>query len=182
MTINRLYRAATGLSACLMLAGGVAATAQETPAAPAAAEAKAKKVEGRPVPETLPPIADGKGRIIFWRSGTMMGGAIGCGVNIGTERISAMGAGHYFILDLAPGAYEFNAKSEAKDVLNTEVEAGETSYVKCTIRMGMMVGRPNLSPSTAEEFGEKRKGLKYVDSDDIGAKVMPDPGAAPAGK
>lgn len=182
MTIKRLYRAGTGFFACLILAGGLAtgATAQDAPAA--TTEAKAKKVEGRPVPEALPPIAEGKGRIIFWRSGTMMGGAIGCGVNIGTERISAMGAGHYFILDLAPGAYEFNAKSEAKDVLNTEVEAGETSYVKCTIRMGMMVGRPNLSPSTAEEFGEKRKSLKYVDSDDIGAKVLPDPGPASAGK
>jgi hypothetical protein len=112
----------------------------------------------------------------------MMGGAIGCGVNIGTERISAMGAGKYFILDLAPGPYEFNAKSEAKDVLNTEVEAGETSYVKCTIRMGMMVGRPNLSPSTAEEFGEKRQSLKYVDSDDIGVKVLADPGPVEAGK
>jgi Protein of unknown function (DUF2846) len=167
------------ITAALVLAlGGItAAAAQEPPK-----EEKVKAMPGHAVPETLPPIADGKGRIIFWRSGTMMGGAIGCGVNIGTERISAMGAGKYFILDLAPAAYEFNAKSEAKDVLNTEVEAGETSYVKCTIRMGMMVGRPNLSPSTAEEFGEKRDSLKYVDSDDIGPKVLADPGPVPAAK
>jgi hypothetical protein len=170
-----------GRAALMSLAiGGMAAGAAH--AQEAAKVEKAKAQSGHAVPETLPPIADGKGRIIFWRSGTMMGGAIGCGVNIGTERISAMGAGKYFILDLAPGAYEFNAKSEAKDVLNTEVEAGETSYVKCTIRMGMMVGRPNLSPSTAEEFGEKRTSLKYVDSDDVGPKVLPDPGPAPASK
>jgi hypothetical protein len=108
----------------------------------------------------------------------MVGKAMGCGVNIGEERISALGAGRYFILDLAPGAYEFNAKSEAKDVLNIEVDPGETSYVKCTIRMGVMAGRPNLSPSSAEEFAEKRDSLKYVDSDDVGEKVRADPGAA----
>jgi hypothetical protein len=174
----KIARTAIGLAIAIASLG---AAAQE-PAKDSAQAEKPKGVSGQPVPETLPPIPDGKGRIIFWRSGTMMGGAIGCGVNIGTERISAMGAGKYFILDLDPGAYEFNAKSEAKDVLNTEVEAGETSYVKCTIRMGMMVGRPNLSPSTAEEFGEKRKSLDYVDSDDVGPKVMPDPAPVAAGK
>ncbi|WP_439534511.1 DUF2846 domain-containing protein [Polymorphobacter sp.] len=134
--------------------------------------------KGNPVPATLPAPPDGQGQIVFWRSGTVVGGAMGCGVNIGTERISALGAGKYFVLNLAPGAYEFNAKSEAKDVLNLEVDPGETSYVKCTIRMGVMSGRPNLSPSSAEEFGTKRDSLKYVDSDDIGPKVLPDPGKA----
>jgi hypothetical protein len=144
----------------------------------AAVPATAAAVRGAPVPATLPAPPEGQGQLIFWRSGTMVGRAMGCGVNIGTERISALGAGRYFVLNLAPGAYEFNAKSEAKDVLNIEVDPGEISYVKCTIRMGVMSGRPNLSPSTAEEFGEKRDGLKYVDSDDIGTKVLADPGVA----
>lgn len=161
-------------------ASAIAGQAQDTPPTEAAAKVKAEK--GRPAPGELPPVPEGKGRIIFWRSGTYVGSGMGCGVNIGTERISALGAGKYFVLDLAPGAYEFNAKSEAKDVLNTEVEAGETSVVKCTIRMGVMVGRPNLSPSSAEEYAEKRDGLKYVDSDDVGPKVMPDPGLIPAAK
>lgn len=121
--------------------------------------------------------------MLFWRSGTLVGTAMGCGVNLGQERISALGAGHYFILPLAPGNYEFNAKSEAKDVLEVSVKPGETTFVKCTIKMGIMVGRPNLSPSTAEEYEKKRGDLKYVDSDDIGSKVLPDPvaAAAPAG-
>ncbi|WP_310497017.1 DUF2846 domain-containing protein [Sandarakinorhabdus sp.] len=146
----------------------------------AAASAAADKTEGRPAPATLPAPAEGQGQVLFWRSGTVVGGGMGCGVNIGKERISALGAGHYFILPLPPGAHQFNAKSEAKDVLNVEVKPGETSYVKCTIKMGIMVGRPNLSPSTAEEYEKKRGDLKYVDSDDIGAKVMPDPSPAVA--
>lgn len=131
---------------------------------------------GRSAPSAIPTPPQGEGQIIFWRSGTMVGGAMGCGVNIGKDRISALGAGHYFVLNTAPGAYEFNAKSEAKDVLNLEVDAGETYVVKCSIRMGFMAGRPNLAPSTIEEFNAKKKDLKYVDSDDLGPKALPDPG------
>jgi hypothetical protein len=131
---------------------------------------------GRPAPAKLPAPPEGKGQIVFWRSGTVVGGALGCGVNIGKERISALGAGRYFILNIEPGAHEFNAKSEAKDVLNLEVDAGESYVVKCSIRMGIMSGRPNLAPSTVEEFNSKKADLKYVDSDDIGSMVVADPG------
>lgn len=147
-----------------------AVVALATLAAPALAES------GRPVPAELPAPPEGKGQIVFWRSGTMMGGAMGCGVNIGKERISALGAGKYFILNIEPGAHEFNAKSEAKDVLNLEVDAGERYVVKCSIRMGLMAGRPNLAPSTIEEFNAKRSDLNYVDSDDVGPRALADPG------
>lgn len=131
---------------------------------------------GRGALVTIPAPTDGNGQVIFWRSGTMVGMGMGCGVNIGKERISALGAGRYFVLNTAPGAYEFNAKSEAKDTLNLEVDAGEVYVVKCSIRMGLVGGRPNLAPSTIEEFNAKKSDLKYVDSDDIGAKVLADPG------
>lgn len=136
----------------------------------------AERVPGSQAPATLPVPAEGLGQVLFWRSGTVVGTAMGCGVNDGTERISALGAGHYFILPLPPGAHTFNAKSEAKDVLEVAVKAGETTFVKCTIKMGIMVGRPNLSPSSVDEYEKKRGDLKYVDSDDIGPKVLPDPG------
>lgn len=164
-------RASSGRPVALLIASAVLATAL-----PAMAS------EGQKAPATLPAPPEGQGQVIFWRSGSMVGGALGCGVNIGEERISALGTGKYFVLNLVPGTYEFNAKSEAKDNLTLEVDPGETYFVKCTIRMGIMVGRPNLSPSTKEEFEGKKGDLQYVDSDDHGPKVLPDPaGAAPAG-
>jgi Protein of unknown function (DUF2846) len=134
--------------------------------------------EGTDAPAVIPGPPAGQGQVIFWRPGTMVGGAMGCGVNMGTERISALGAGKYFVVNLAPGTHEFNARSEARDALTLEVEDGETYYVRCTIRMGLMVGRPNLSPSDVAAFNEKRGDLEYVDSDDHTAVVLPDPGAA----
>lgn len=132
---------------------------------------------GSPVPEGLPAPPAGQGQIVFWRPGSIVGAALGCGVNVGKERISALGRGKYFLLNLTPGPYEFNAKSEAKDTLNLEVEPGEVYFVKCTIRMGIMTGRPNLAPSNLAEFAAKKADLKYVDTDDVGARVAPDPGA-----
>lgn len=155
-------------------AGMLVATGALFAVAPSAALA----ADGTPAPEVLPGPPAGQGQIVFWRPGTIVGAALGCGVNLGTERVSALGRGKYFLLNLQPGAYEFNAKSEAKDVLNLEVEPGEVYYVKCTIRMGLMTGRPNLAPSNAAEFAEKKSDLKYVDTDDVGPRVLPDPGAA----
>jgi hypothetical protein len=149
-------------------------------AASLAVSAPAYAGDGTAVPTTLPAAPADMGQVIFWRPGTMVGGAMGCGVNQGTERISALGAGKYFIVNLTPGTHSFNARSEARDELTLEVEPGETYYVRCTIRMGIMVGRPNLAPSTAEEFNTRRENLKYVDSDDVGPRVLPDPGATAA--
>ncbi len=121
MTLKNMKTGQAVLFGALMAlsASAIAGQAQDT--APSETGAKVKAEKGRPAPGELPPVAQGMGRIVFWRSGTYVGSGMGCGVNIGTERISALGAGKYFVLDLAPGAYEFNAKSEAKDVLNTEV-------------------------------------------------------------
>ncbi len=160
------------------LVGG-AACALMIPSMAAAQDAPRR--EGTAAPAVIPGPPAGQGQVIFWRPGTMVGAAMGCGVNMGTDRISALGAGNYFVVNLAPGTYEFNARSEARDALTLEVEDGETYYVRCTIRMGFMVGRPNLAPSDAAAFNEKRGDLEYVDSDDHSAAVLPDPGAsAPA--
>ncbi len=138
----------------------------------------AMAASGGQAPDVLPAPPAGHGQIVFWRPGTIVGAALGCGVNLGTERISALGRGKYFMLNLAPGAYEFNAKSEAKDTLNLEVETGEVYFVKCTIRMGIMAGRPNLAPSNLAEFAAKKADLKYVDADDVGPRVAQDPSVA----
>ena len=66
-----------------------------------------------------------------------------------------------------PGRHEFTVKSEAKDVLALEVEADETQYASCKIKMGIVVGRPDIRPATEEEFRKHGK-LKLVDVDDMG--------------
>lgn len=121
-----------------------------------------------PIAIAAPPA--GKGQIIFFRTGGS-GFALGCQVNQNDQRVSALGAGRYFVHVAAPGPQTFLVSSEAKDVLNLEVEPDETQYVRCKIKMGIMVGRPNLEPSTKEEFEKQSHKLKLVDPDDMGPKA-----------
>lgn len=122
-------------------------------------------------PIAIPTPPAGKGQIVWFRPGGM-GFAVGCSVNEGGQKVSSLGAGKYFIQVADPGRHEFTVKSEAKDVLALEVEADETQYASCKIKMGIMVGRPDIRPATEAEFRDA-KNLKMVDADDMG----PAPGA-----
>lgn len=134
-------------------------------------EEKKEKEEAQPVVVNEPEA--GKGQVVFFRPGGT-GFLIGCGVNENGERVSGLGNGKYFIVQTAPGTHTYSAKSEAKDVITLEVDPGETYYVRCNIKMGILVGRPNLSPSTKEEFDKVSAKLKYVDPEDFGPKEEKD--------
>ncbi len=124
-----------------------------------------------PAPIAVPVPPPGKGQIVFFRPGGM-GFAVGCSVNESGQKVSSLGAGKYFIMVTNPGRHEFSVKSEATDRLPLEVEADETQFASCKIKMGIMVGRPDIRPATEAEF-RAAKNLKMVDADDMG----PAPGA-----
>jgi len=127
---------------------------------------------GDKAPVRIPAPPTGKGQIVFYRTGTIMGAAMGCAVNEKGQKISSLGSGRYFILVTEPGRHEYTVKSEAKDVLALEVEADETQYAMCRIKMGIMAGRPDLRPATEAEFS-KAGTDRLVEADDMG----PGPGA-----
>lgn len=141
----------------LSIAATVAVTAL---ASPAIAQ---DKTASAPIAIPAPPA--GKGQIVFYRPGGM-GFAVGCSVNEKGQKVSSLGAGKYFIMVTEPGRHEFSVKSEAKDTLALEVEADETQYASCKIKMGFMVGRPDIRPATEAEFRKSK--LKMVDADDMG--------------
>jgi hypothetical protein len=154
-----------------------AATVALTVSAPAFADDKAP-----PAPIAIPAPPAGKGQIVFFRPGGT-GFAIGCSVNENGQKISSLGAGKYFIMTATPGKHEYTVKSEAKDLLALEVEDGETQYATCKIKMGILVGRPDIRPATEDDF-RKQKKLKMVDADDMGpgdGALRPDQVAAALG-
>ena len=143
-----------------MLVGGAlalaapAALAQDA-AAPAALVTKSGAL-GAPAP--------GKGMVVFYRPGSLMGAALGCTVREGPQdaeqQIARLGSGKYWVHMAEPGKHAYRTEGEKTDVLNMEIEPGETYFVKCKIGMGIMAGRANISPSDEAEFAKKAKGLK----------------------
>lgn len=138
---------------------------QPAPAAPAAEAPVAAPVQAEAAPAAgassivgVPP--QNKGQIVFFRPSRFVGGAIGFKVREGETELGKLNSGKYFVVPVEPGAHQYTVHSEAKDILNLEVEAGETYYVQGTISMGVLAGRPNLAPSTQAEFEAMSSKLK----------------------
>jgi hypothetical protein len=140
--------------------------------APSAALAAGDKPAAAAAAVTLPAPTPGKGQVVFFRPSSM-GFAIKCTVRDNGAMVSRVGAGKYHVIEVEPGLHNFTAKTEKTDAVAVQVEPDETSYVKCGISMGVMVGRPNLSPSTAEEFAKATK-IKPMDSAKIAAEIEKD--------
>lgn len=122
----------------------------------------------------IPAPPEGKGQVLFYRTGGLSGAALGCAVfDVGAEdKLSSLGSGKYFILVSEPGPRSFTVKSlETKDALTLEIEEGETQFVRCKIKTGFMSGRADIGPSTETEFRAKHKNPKLVDADDMSEAV-----------
>ena len=146
-------------------------------AALAAAAASAPAIAGdKPVraPVAVPAPPAGQGQVVFYRPGAFVGSAIRCTVREDGRMIGRTGNGRYFVVTAAPGKHSYTTKTEATDTLNVEVEPDETTYVRCKIGMGVMAGRPNLSPSTAEEFAQASAKLKLQDAQDMAKAIAED--------
>lgn len=122
---------------------------------PAYAKGKAAKTA---VVLEAPPA--GQGQVVFFRPGSMMGMALGCHVREDGRLVGNLANGKYYVQSFAPGKHVFTTSSEATDTLNMEVESGETYYVRCGIGMGVVAGRPNISPVEKAVFDEKSAKLK----------------------
>lgn len=164
-------------SAALAQTGPVTAAATPAPANPPAAEspvpaastpavsapAAAPVGASMAAADGLPSPPAGKGQIVFFRKGGFVGSAISCAVHEGATKLSSLPPGHYFVLAADPGIHSYAVKSESTDTLRMEVEAGETYYAQCSISMGLMVGRPNLSPADRQLFSKMSAKLKLVE-------------------
>jgi len=104
----------------------------------------------------------GKGQIVFYRPSKMMGAAIGFKVREGETELGKLRNGKYFVAAVEPGVHEYKVHGETKDAMTLEIEAGETYYVQGTLGMGIVAGRPNLSPSDEATFMGMSKKLKLA--------------------
>jgi len=146
----------------LLMSFGVAAVAEEPAAAPepAAAAATAEVPATAEAPAVAEAPAAGEATIIFFRPKKMMGAAVGFKVREAGVELGKLRNGSFFALKVAPGRHQYVVHSETEDVLTMEVEAGETYYVQGTLGMGVVAGRPNLSPSDQATFDAIKDKLK----------------------
>jgi hypothetical protein len=139
-----------GLGALVLAPGAV--LSQDTPAAAAPAADAAST-----------------GTVVFFREKKMMGAAISYKVRENGVELCKLSNGSFCTVQVPAGKHEYVTKTEAKDVLNLEVESGETYYVQASISMGVMAGHSNLAPSTKEAY----EGMKAKLKDNTGKDLDP---------
>ena len=135
--------APTEAAAPIEAAAPAAATPATSPNTPSLSKAVTDAVGSPP---------EGKGLVVFFRPSKFAGGAVGFIVREGTNELGKLRNGNYFAVAVEPGTHTYIVHSEAKDVTNIEVEAGETYFLTGSISFGFMAGHPNLSPSDAAAF------------------------------
>lgn len=157
---------AIGSTAIAQETASVAEVAPVSEAAPAAIATPAPLVEAPTsnIPEDVLNVVgkpeDGKALVVFFRANRFAGAAINFKVREGEVELGKLKSGSYILAQVEPGKHTYTVHSEAKDVTNIEVEAGETYFISGSISMGFMSGRPNLTPSDALKFQSEMKKMK----------------------
>jgi hypothetical protein len=146
---------ASAIAVVLLMGGSPAAVAQvAAPASVAAPQA-------------------GMSQVVFFRP-SGMGMAISCNIRENGKMLGTANNGRYFVLATTPGVHKFTTHGETTDELTIQTEADETAYVKCKIGMGIMSGRPNISPSTKEEFDSRVAKMKPSDPEKMAKAIAAD--------
>jgi hypothetical protein len=112
--------------------------------------------------------AGGNGTVVFFREKKFAGSAIRYKVRENGVELCKLASGTFCSVQVPVGKHAYEVHSEAKDLLNLEVESGETYYVIGGISMGFMAGHPNLSPSTKEVYDGMKAKLKDNTGKDLG--------------
>jgi len=140
-------------------AAELAVAPADSPAAAPAEAAVAPAPALAPAPASAA-AASATGTVIFFRPSRFMGAAMGFIVREGTSELGKLRNGTFFTIQAPAGVHHYVVHSESKDELTVEVEAGETYYVQGALGMGLMVGRPNISPSDAAAYEAVKGKLK----------------------
>jgi hypothetical protein len=140
---------------------------------PAAAIAGGKDKDKDAAPAVLPAVPAGKGLVAFFRPGGM-GGAVRCTIRENGHMVTRVMGNRFDPVVVEPGTHSFTTKTEATDTVTVQVEPDEITDVKCKISMGLMVGRPNLSASTEQEWAQAAPKLKSVDKAKLAEDIAKD--------
>jgi len=109
------------------------------------------------------------GTVVFFREKKMMGAMISYKVRENGVQLCKLSNGTFCTVQAPVGKHLYATDSDGKNVLNLEVESGETYYLQASISMGMMAGNANLAPSKKEDF----EGMKGKLKDNSGKDLDP---------
>lgn len=105
-----------------------------------------------PVYEEVEVVPPNKGLVYIYRPSSFIGGGVSYDVKVGEDPIATLYNGGYYPYFSEPGEVEFWARTESKSAVTLDVEVGKNYFVKGTVGVGLLVGRPHLT-IVSDEIG-----------------------------
>jgi hypothetical protein len=88
---------------------------------------------------SIPTLAQGQGRIYFYRSNSMLGAAVQPDIALNGQVVGSSQPGGFFYVDRPAGTYEAVCGTEVDRKASFVLDAGQERYIKTSVGMGVMV-------------------------------------------
>lgn len=89
-------------------------------------------------------VPENMGMVYIYRPSSFVGGGISYDVKVAETPVVTLYNGGYYPYLSKPGEVEFWAETESKSSVTLDIKAGESYYIKGTVGVGFIVGRPHL--------------------------------------
>ncbi len=116
----------------------------------ATAHAGVQSLQAPPIPVDSPPSANA-GKIVMYRGSSIMGAGLACPIRYKGQDLVELARGKYAEWSVPAGRYILTNHTSSVEVA---VDPGETRYVRCMIKTGMLTGRADLQIVDEESFNE----------------------------
>ena len=110
--------------------------------------------------QQIPAIEEGKALVVFYRSKKFSGGAIKFTVKDNRGEYGQLTNGSVIYVSVEPGTNTFWSQVISSDSITIEVEEGKIYYVKGTVKMGAIAGRPKFNLVNESKALKELKKLK----------------------
>ncbi len=104
----------------------------------------------------IPKPEEGKGLVVFYRTKSMKGGAIKFSVKETDKNYGQLTNGSVININIEPGEHTFFSQVISSDAITLTIEEGKVYYVKATVKIGAVAGRPKFSQV------DEKKALKEI--------------------
>lgn len=102
-----------------------------------------------PVYEKVDSVPEGQALVYIYRPGKFLGGGVVFDVHAGgieeDTEIVELRSGGYFPYFTQPGELQLWAKTESTTSLTLDLNSGDRRYVRGTVGVGFLIGRPKLA-------------------------------------
>ena len=99
-----------------------------------------------PIYSSAESVPTGKALVYIYRSPSFLGGGIFYDIHDGEQKVvTTLRNGGYYPYIRDPGEVEIWGKTESRSSVTLDLKSGDVKYVKGTVGVGFLVGRPSLT-------------------------------------